>query len=159
MGAHSTEHGRPWLVGGDFQIPAETPQASQIPQSLKGSVVASGVQTCTQGKHGSIIDYFIVDNRVQGYFAMPSALMDSPFKPHRPVEAVATGGWQKTTAVYAKTPKRFSEHRLIGPFLPPQDWAEVGRALEGGCGAGSVGDDADKGGNVQEAWNASGKKS
>ena len=97
---------------------------------MKGVIVAFESPTCTQGKHGNVIDYSIVGHRIQGSFGSPTVLLNSQLKPHRLVEVVAKGGWQTTTAVYAKTPKKFPESRIIGPFPPPQDWDPVTSLIE-----------------------------
>ena len=126
---HTAAHGRPWVAGGDFQIPAEVMKATNIPRKMKGAVLATASPSCTQGK-GSVIDYYIVDKRIQGYFNPPSVILSSSFKPHRPVEVCVTTGWQQTTSLYAKSVKKFPEDRVIGPSPPPADWSGVGRRLE-----------------------------
>ena len=97
---------------------------------MKGIIVATDIPTCTQGKHGSVVEYFIVDHRIQGFFGDPLAILNSQLKPHRPIEVVVKGGWQATTATYAKKPKTFPEHRVIGPFPPPQDWTQVSNLIQ-----------------------------
>ena len=124
--AHKAGHGKPWLVGGDFQVAAKVMQESRWPRDLEAAVVAPKGPTCTGGKAGgSTIDYFMVDARVEGFFGPASTVLDGPFKPHYPVQAVAKGGWQRAAASYLQKPKAFPKKRLIGPCLAGKDWGPL----------------------------------
>ena len=152
MGTHAAGHGRPWLAGGDFQIPASAMRGSQWPKELKAEVVATAVPTCTKGRDGSVIDYFVVDKRIRAFFSAPRVYHDGPFKPHHPVEIIATSGWQEATALYLKRCRAFPEKRPIGPYPAPQDWSRIDQMLEEYEGEGKGWDETKKGQSMQEVW-------
>ena len=120
--AHKAGHGKPWLLGGDFQIEAEVMQQSIWPRNLDAVVLAPSGPTCMSKGGGSTIDYFLVDRRVKTLFGAAETLLDGPLQPHHPVQVVVAGGWHKEPAYYLKKPKSFPKKRLIGPNPVGRDW-------------------------------------
>ncbi len=63
---HAKAHGRPWAMGGDWNITPETMAASGWPEHVGGTIVIPPVShtTTVGGRAGRLIDYFIVSNQI-----------------------------------------------------------------------------------------------
>ena len=70
-GAAITQHGGPWIIGGDFNMtPAELSGVDNIIRRMRGVIVAPNCPTCRAGSGvGRIIDFFIIDHRLHGSVA------------------------------------------------------------------------------------------
>ena len=60
-------HGGPWAIGGDFNMEAkELSGASELLRRMRGVVVVPSGTTCKTKPGGSVIDFFLLDRRLQG---------------------------------------------------------------------------------------------
>ncbi len=74
VAGHIAGHGRPWVAGGDWNIPAQEMMQSSLLDELKGVVVSAGAPTFfggEQGESSAEYDYFSVDRRIANIFFLP----------------------------------------------------------------------------------------
>ena len=97
-------------------------------------VLASEGFTYQNGKKRTLIDYFVVSNRIVDLTAPPEPLYDANISPHKPVKAVFKGGYQAQKITTTRVPKQFPLRRPIGPPPAPPCWelykSSVSCALE-----------------------------
>ena len=93
MGVSLTTWNKAFIVGGDFNMEPQVLETSGVAARVSATIVAPNAPrgTCTTAEHGSLLDYFLVDNQ------MPSGLADvttdqsaSAFIPGWPASAPST---------------------------------------------------------------------
>jgi hypothetical protein len=124
-------HGGPWLIGGDFNMESsELSGASEILRRMKGVVVVPSGTTCKSRPGGSVIDYFVIDRRLQGSIEDCFADASMTSSPHDAVVLIlrtdASQSWTRTL----EKAKSFPACRPIGCAREPTtDFLVPGREL------------------------------
>ena len=121
----------PWVLCGDFNVPAQEMQLSAFLRDAGAALrapPADGPVTCTAG-NGSI-DYFIVCETFLPAVRNVSVCMDAPFAPHRPVMLLLDRRPRAHHVRKHLAPRRFPYELQSGPFL---DAAPRYAGSEGPC--------------------------
>ena len=111
----------PWISAGDFQMPPDVIRGIEWLQAVKGTVIDSGVVTCSGTGGGSNIDFFVVDSRLVQAFTMAEVVVDPDVTPHQPVRITLKANARAPMLTRIWRPKAFSLERPVGCARKPED--------------------------------------
>ena len=113
-----------WIIMADWQVQPDVLQASVWPLRLKGTIAAptDGIGTCTSRGVGSVLDYFLVDDRLisVGYAIATDHFANTT--PHKPVTLELRGKPRAQTITRLKVPRPIGVAIPIGCEREPPAW-------------------------------------
>ncbi len=152
--------GRPWVIFGDFNIPAEAMRQWLREVGNWGAVIDAG-PSCYSGEIPSAIDFFIVQPGMEVVMS-DVRLFDSGLATHKPVGITVKGGAQGRVRVLCKN-GRAAVKPVFGPSLAPdtlsatilaaQSRAAVARWAGNSISAAPSADQRAELDRMHEAWN------
>jgi len=146
--------GKPFILGGDWQMSPEEMVGSGFPLLLKAQVIAPSQKTYKSGDTSSLIDFFMVSDVLANYAEatcealVPNNEEERVIPKHSPVKMVLKGTNKSRSVLVASAPPPIPTNPAIGCKITaarPLDWAkaaavvtsaEAGEAtVEQACGA------------------------
>ncbi len=123
--------GRPFVIGGDWQVGPRELAATQLDKFLDASIVAPS--TPTNKVTGSCIDFFLISNVLMSENTAAEAVTNCSFSPHLPVRTVISIESRIPRIRTISVPKLLPEDRPIGPQLPARrvNWEGWGEHDDG----------------------------
>ena len=126
MFCHVGSHGLPFLAGGDFNMKPQALQEILKQAGVHWRVVRPGRPTCTAGKEPSVIDYFVVDPRLEKVFEKGAATCyDVQDNPHRPVEVKIEENKGNEKVRVVDLGPELPIQRLVGPMPKPPSYGTI----------------------------------
>ncbi len=117
-------HGLPFIVCGDFNLPAEALETSGWLRRVQAKTFVSKEGTCrSAGGKYSHIDYFVVSDGLAPSVTPAEVVTSEPAKPHRPVQLGLKGAPRAAMERHLTIPKRFPVKCPIGCAPPPPPWS------------------------------------
>ena len=120
--------GRPFLIGGDFQMTPAELEAEGVLNVLRGVEVicSTGAGTCHSKGSWSNIDFFLISRELVPRVVGCEVVLDASFRPHRPLAVrLRRGGALPLERVLA-APRAFPMERPVGPVQDLQlQWSRV----------------------------------
>ena len=134
VGNELRTHGRPFIVGGDWQMTAQELIATGWCDLYGAVVVAppeSGVPSCKGfgGQQGRTIDFFVVAKAVVHLVSGCSVVEEASTGRHRPVRLELRGQQQRPWVKVLKVPKAFPKERPVGPTPKGPSWTGLSTEL------------------------------
>lgn len=134
VGGELRSHGRPFIVGGDWQMTAQELLATGWCDLFGAVVVAptgSGIPSCRGfgGQQGRTIDFFVVAKALRHLVADCSVVEEACTGRHRPVRLELRGQQQRPGVKVLKVPKAFPRERPVGPSAEGPSWGELYREM------------------------------
>ena len=115
--------GKPFIVGGDWQMPPTTLAATGWVNSIGGNIRGADRPTCIQAASAREIDFFVVHDRFAS--GACAVLNDVATRPHRPVRLQVQGSRATELVREICKPRAFPPDAVFGPHLPPPNWDDV----------------------------------
>ena len=129
VGEHVEVHGMSFILGGDFNMPPQLVEKSQIEDALECKIVHAGHHhgTCVTKNGSSIIDFFLVDVDLATALSQCEVCYGAHTKPHRPVRLKFQPAPVQLRVLRLKKPPPLPATAMIGPRLPCGDWSREKR--------------------------------
>jgi len=120
---HSLCHGKPIIMGGDWNNPPDVIANLLQGLKMKVTVMHPDQPTFCQGGAQTCIDFFIVDNRLLHLMGKPEVMPLVAIQPHQPVDMSFDCKGADVKVPRIKKPPTIPVEKPFGPVPPPQDWS------------------------------------
>ncbi len=114
--------GRPFVVGGDWQVPPNELALTKLDRHLEATIIAP--PSATNRASGSKIDYFLVSNSLLSHDVVAENVEGCRFSPHTPVRMELKVRRSIPRVRRLTMPRILPVERPIGPQIPARrvDW-------------------------------------
>jgi len=119
---NALQHGRPWIVGADWNLEPEVLTATDIPKMLKSKIIAPSEPTCISPAVAHVLDFFMIDNSLETAVKELVIVNDATTRPHKPVHLSLAAAMASTKVPKYRVNQRLPTERIIGPMRKPQDY-------------------------------------
>jgi len=109
-----------WVVGGDFNMEPSTLAEAGVLDAIRGTIAAPEGATCSASVAGTVFDYFLLPEILEGNVENVFLAEGAPTSPHTPSCLTLTGLEATTTISKVIRPKSFPTQRPIGCMQAPK---------------------------------------
>jgi hypothetical protein len=117
-----------WLIGGDMNMAPETFMGHPLYLQLKGLMVAPSAPTCTMGK-AKVLDYFVVDPRLEHSIVSIEVLTNAHTSPHWPVKLTLRASAKDLVERIPVKPRALPRELSISCAPEPPQWPVIPHEL------------------------------
>ncbi len=143
VGAGIRAQGADWMaiVGGDLNMAPETLAETGFDREVEASIMYPLTErgTFRTSTSASLIDYFLVSDRMAAAVARISTIEASGIKGHVPVEMVFKPRVTALKALHLRRPPELPTERIYGPVRAPPSWERARAAAEEALSAARAG--------------------
>ena len=102
-------------------------ETSGVAARVSATIVAPNAPrgTCTTAEHGSLLDYFLIDNQMASGLADVRVDYMAGLAPHRPVSIGFHPRLASICAQYLQAPDALDTQRKIGPLWQSPQWTKL----------------------------------
>ena len=120
------EHGGPWVIGADFNMPPdELAKADEWLRRIGGTIRAPTLPTCRSLNGGRVIDYIVIDTRIAAAVEVWTDV-SFPGSPHSPVVLRFQAVQSRRCALFLRRPKPLPLDRPAGCLVNKEEEAHRG---------------------------------
>ncbi len=120
------------VIGGDLNMEPPDIATTGIQEEIDSTIMAPATSRGTFRGHSgsSLLDYFLVSNRLAAAVDKMSVVEAAGIKGHTPVLMEFKARVTTLRALHLRNPPAISAERVYGPLLPPPDWGRARKAAD-----------------------------